>query len=77
MKISHVDYTQIANLLSESVELTTEDQGSDRVHVLQHPTLNDIILFENSSANAGFLIQRSATGEGVHDFLRAIAIREF
>lgn len=56
MKISQVDYGQIADLLCESVELMTEDQGFDRVHILQHPTLNDIIVFENSSADAGFLI---------------------
>lgn len=77
MKIIQIDYSQTADLLGESAELTTEDQGADRVHILQHPALNDIIVLENSGANAGFLIQRSAPGESVHDFLRAIAIRKY
>ena len=77
MKITTLDYAQIADLLEASTKLISEDQGSDRVHILEHPALNDIIVFENSSADAGFLIQRSAPGEGVHDFLRALAIRKF
>lgn len=77
MKITQIDYNQIADLLVASLELTSEDQGFDRVHVLQHPTLNDIIVFENSGANAGFLIQESTPGESVHDYMRTVAKRKY
>ena len=77
MKISQIDFGQIADLLVESVELTTEDQGSERVHILHHPDLGDIAVIENSGSNSGFLIQDSTTGEGLHDYLRSVAKCKF
>lgn len=77
MKITQIDYCQIADLLVESVELTSDDQGFDRIHVLQHPKLGDVIVIENSGANAGFLIQGSAQGESTHAYLRGIATCKF
>lgn len=77
MKITQIDYGQIADLLVESVELTSDDQGFDRVHVLQHPDLGDVIVIENSGANAGLLIQGSAPGESIHAYLRGVATCKF
>lgn len=77
MKISQIDYNQIADFLVESVELTSEDQGFDRIHILQHPDMGDVIVIANSGANAGLLIQRSAPGESIHDYLRSVATCKF
>ena len=77
VKITQIDFSQIADLLTESVELTTEDQGSERVHILHHPDLGDIAVIENSGSNSGFLIQDSTTGEGIHNYLRQIATCKF
>lgn len=77
MKIVQIDYGQIADMLVESVELTSDDQGFDRIHVLQHPELGDLIIIENSGANAGLLLQRSAPGESTHDYMRSVAACKF
>lgn len=77
MKITQIDYGQIADMLVASVELTSDDQGFDRIHVLQHPELGDVIVIENSGANAGLLIQSSAPGETTHDYMRSVATCKF
>ena len=75
MKISQINYNQIADLLVASTELTSDDYAGGRVHILHHPELGDVAVIVGS--DAGFLIQGSATGEGIHDFLRSVAACKF
>lgn len=77
MKITQIDYSQIADLLVASTELASDDQGSDRVHILQHPELGDVVVIANSGVGAGFLIQGSMRGGSTHDYLRGVAACKF
>jgi len=77
MRITELDYCQVADMLIVSEELASFDQGCSRVHTLQHPELGDILVIANAGANAGFLIQDSAQGESTHAYLRGIATCKF
>jgi hypothetical protein len=77
-KVTEITICQLADLLSDSVELMNIDQGALRCHILTHPELGHITVVQNSSGDGGgFLVQTCLPQESTHHHAQSVLNRTY
>ncbi len=78
MKITELTFCELADLLTDSVELVNLDQAAMRCHILQHPELGNITVFQNSSGDGGgFIVQTCPANESMHHHAQSVLHRTY
>ena len=78
MKITEITIGELADLLPDSVEIVNLDQAALRCHILQHPELGNITVFQNSTGDGGgYLVQTCDANESTHHYAQSVLSRTF
>lgn len=78
MQVTELTICEVADLLTDSVEIVNLEQAALSCHILQHPELGNITVFQNSSGSGGgFLVRTCPTDESTHQHAQDILTRVY